>query len=183
MEQTTAHILQRTREWVGQVVIGLQLCPFAARPYKQELIRYQLSTARDNDQLILDLSAELQLLLDSSPEEIETTVLVHPYMLTDFFDYNDFLALADDVLCDANLEGVFQIASFHPQYQFAGSEPDDISNYSNRSPYPMLHLLREESVSQAVASHPDIETVPEQNIARLQDLGHQGFRAHWNPEG
>lgn len=161
--------IAQTRCWVKQVVIGLNLCPFARREWDNDTIRYTLSEADSAEALLMALAGELQWLREH--EEVETTLLIHPKALTDFSDYNDFLGVCDALLADLGLEGEFQIASFHPEYQFAGTDICDVENYSNRAPYPMLHLLREASVESAVAGYPEVERVPERNIARLREQG------------
>ena len=135
------------------------------------------SAARTPDELVADLQRELETLAEATPEKIETTLLIHPHVLTDFLDYNDFLDVADGVVEALHLDGVLQVASFHPRYQFEGSAPDDISNYSNRSPYPTLHLLREQSVEQALQAMPDAEKIYQRNIETLQRIGHEGWDA------
>lgn len=163
-----------TRTWLEKAVIGLNLCPFA-KPIRNR-IRYAVSEADTPEALRADLMDELQTLAEADPEEIETTLLIHPLVLADFLDYNDFLDVADDTLADLDLVGEIQIASFHPRYQFAGTEPDDIENYTNRSPYPMLHLLREASVEAAVDGYPDTAQINEKNIETMRALGHEGWR-------
>ncbi len=167
--------LAETRAWVERAVIGLQLCPFARAPQVRGTVRYALSAAVDEEALIVDLVDELNRLAAEPPERIETTLLVHPHVLSDFDDYNDFLELADEALAALDLEGVIQIASFHPDYRFAGSEPDDIANATNRSPFPTLHLLREESVERALASFAEPEAIYEANIATMEKLGAEGW--------
>jgi hypothetical protein len=169
-------VLRHTQEWLDKVVIGLNLCPFAGAAQANNSIRFAVSSAQTEEQLVTDLSREMLALAEQSPRETETTLLIHPAVLTEFSQYNDFLDLADAMLDQLYLTGVLQVASFHPDYQFADSAPDAIENYSNRSPYPMLHLLREESVSQAVDSHPDIASIPETNIATLRKLGRKGWQ-------
>jgi hypothetical protein len=171
-----AEVVAATQEWLEKAVIGLNLCPFAKAVHTNDLIRYAVSPAETPEDLLGDLLRELDLLASADPNEIETTLLIHPGVLTDFLDYNDFLAVADAAVADLGLEGILQIASFHPQYQFAGTGPDDIESYTNRSPYPMLHLLREESVERAVASVPDAAEIYERNIATLRRLGHEGWK-------
>jgi hypothetical protein len=168
-----------TRAWVERVVIGLQLCPFAPAPALKGAIRYVASEATTPEALLEDLAVEMQRLVASSPEELETTLLVHPQVLQDFEDYNDFLAVADELLGALGLEGELQIASFHPQYRFADTEADDIGNATNRSPYPTLHLLREESIARAVDSFGDTSAISVSNIATLEALGHEGLEAIW----
>ncbi|TVP57776.1 MAG: DUF1415 domain-containing protein [Halomonadaceae bacterium] len=167
----------QTRQWVERVVVGLNLCPFARKPLAAGQVRIAVSDARTEEALLETLNEEL-LWLEAQPvSEAETTLLVVPHILADFLDYNDFLHLANGLLQRFGWEGEFQIASFHPQYQFAGTEPEDAENYSNRSPMPMLHLLREASLDQAVASHPAPEQIPERNIAALNQLGQPALAA------
>jgi hypothetical protein len=169
-------IIASTRQWLEKAVIGLNLCPFARAVYVREQIRYVVSGAETPEALLAELLGELQALAAADPERIETTLLIHPRTLTDFLDYNDFLGVADAAVEGLGLSGILQIASFHPRYQFAGSGPDDVENYTNRSPYPMLHLLRESSVERAVATFPDAAGIYEKNIATLRRLGIQGWR-------
>jgi hypothetical protein len=158
-----------TRQWLEEVVIGLNLCPFARKELVNNRIRFVVSSTDSEGALLADLQAELRF-LDEHPET-ETTLLIHPGLLASFDDYNEFLAVADELLELLELDGVYQVASFHPDYRFAGTGPDDAENYTNRSPFPMLHLLREDSVAQAVDSHPDPDSIPERNIALMQQLG------------
>jgi hypothetical protein len=169
-------VLAGTRAWLERAVIGLELCPFARAVYIGDRIRFSVSAARDEDALLEDLTRELSI-LDSTPEQrCETTLLIHPRVLSDFMDYNAFLDVADRKVDSLGLRGEIQIASFHPRYQFAGTTPDDIGNYTNRSPYPMLHLLREASVERAVAAVPDAAVIFERNIETLRRLGVDGWR-------
>lgn len=168
--------IAETQRWLQRAVIGLNLCPFAKAVVAKQQVRFVLSDAEAADDLLQTLGEELALLRDTPAEEIDTTLIVHPRVLTDFLDYNDFLDLADGLVESMDLEGVLQVASFHPEYQFAGSEPDDIANYTNRSPYPTLHLLREDSVSRAVAAFPDPEAIVERNVEALVRLGREGWR-------
>ncbi len=172
-------LVAATRTWLERAVIGLNLCPFAKAVHLKNQIRYAVSAAQTPEDLLADLIAELQLLQAADPSTIETTLLLHPRVLGDFLDYNDFLELADAAVAGEELEGVIQVASFHPQYQFAGTQPEDIDNYSNRSPYPMLHLLREASIDRAVAAFPDAGRIFERNIETLRRLGHAGWRRLW----
>jgi hypothetical protein len=169
-------IIAHTRAWIEKAVIGLNLCPFAKAVYVKEQIRYVVSPAQDTDQLLADLERELRFLHASDPARIDTTLLIHPQVLQDFLDYNDFLGVADAVLEALSLDGDIQIASFHPDYRFAGTAPDDIENFTNRSPYPILHLLREESIDRAVAAFPEAETIYEKNMEMLRRLGHAGWK-------
>jgi uncharacterized protein len=164
-----------TRRWIEAVVIGLNLCPFARRPFDSNQIRFAVSDATDAATLIADLTRELEALAAAPADEVETTLLIHPNVLTDFFDYNDFLDVADGLIEELDLEGVVQIASFHPQYQFAGTPPEAVENYTNRSPYPMLHLLREESVGRAVETLADPDEVPRRNVETMRRLGREGI--------
>lgn len=175
-------VIAATRKWLELAVIGLNLCPFAKAVHVKKQIRYVHSTAQDTESLLADLIAELRLLDAVDPGEIDTTVLIHPDVLHDFLDYNDFLEVADEALARLDLEGVIQIASFHPDYQFAGTARNDISNHTNRSPFPILHLLREVSIERAVEAVPDAEDIFERNIETLQKLGKKGWKelqAQW----
>ena len=170
-------IEETTRSWVKTVVIGLNLCPFAKREEVRGRIRYVVSKASDEEQLLFDLHTELELILRD--DTIETTLLIHPQVLQDFYEYNDFFVYTDGLLEQMDLEGVFQIASFHPDYQFADTLPEDVENYTNRSPYPMLHILREASLSLVIDSHPDIADIPEQNMRLMRDMGAEKMRVLW----
>jgi hypothetical protein len=172
-----ARVLAETRAWVDRAVIGLNLCPFAKAPQVKGQLRYVVSHAHDAEALLADLITELQTLAQIDPEQIETTLLVHPGVLADFLDFNDFLDLADAALEELGLDGVIQIASFHPHYQFAGTAPDDVDNATNRSPHPTLHLIREASLDRAVAAIPDASSIFDANIATLRQLGAEGWRA------
>lgn len=164
-------VIAATRRWLQSAVIGLDLCPFARPVHEQGRIRYQVSSASTEKALAQDLAAELRFLAAAEPASVETTLLIHPGVLDRFLDYNEFLDRADDVLIAEGLEGTLQIASFHPRYQFAGTASDDVSNCTNRSPFPMLHLLREASIEGAIASHPDPSRIYERNIESLRRLG------------
>jgi len=176
---STQEIIAATKDWLEKAVIGLNLCPFARAVYVNDQIRYVVSDAAAPEALLADLLAELRFLETADPAKTDTTLLIHPDALTDFLDYNDFLEIAEAAVADLGLEGVLQVASFHPDYQFAGTAPDDIENSTNRSPYPMLHLLREESVERAVAAFPDAAEIFEKNIATLRLLGHAGWKRLW----
>lgn len=172
-----ATILADTRRWIERAVIGLNLCPFARAVYVKDQVRIVVSHARHLDAFLDELDSELSLLKDTPANEIDTTLLVHPSLFPDFFVFNDFLNVVDDVVAEHELEGVIQVASFHPLFQFEDVEPDDISNATNRSPYPTLHLLREDSVERAVATEGgDADAIVERNIATLHDLGHDGWK-------
>lgn len=169
----SAQVIQQVKIWLEQVVIGLNLCPFAKRPYQQKQVKIAVSTASDDGALLQDLRQQLKLLENTPIETTETSVLVVANHLQDFYDYNDFLNLADALIEQYNWQGVFQIASFHPHYQFAGTAPNDAENLTNKAPYPILHILRESSLDKAVKSHPDVDGIPEQNIAKMNQLTKQ----------
>jgi len=167
--------IAETRKWLEQIVIGLNLCPFAKAVCVKDQVRFVLSDATTPEALVEELAEELILLRDTPAEQIDTTLIVHPDVLTDFLEYNDFLDNADAAIEALDLQGILQVASFHPQYQFAGVAPDDVSNYTNRAPYPTLHLLREDSVERAVAAFPDPDVIVERNIETLDKLGIEGW--------
>lgn len=160
-------------------VIGLNLCPFAEMPYRSNRVWFAVSEQRSAAGLLADLRSELLALACADPISRETTLLIHPWVLADFTEYNDFLGICDSVVAEMNLEGELQVASFHPQYQFAGSQAEDIENYTNRSPYPMLHLLREASVERAVEAVGNTEEIYRRNIRTLRALGHAGWQRLW----
>ena len=168
-------IVAATRKWLERAVIGLNLCPFAKSVYVKEQVRYVVSNASTPEQLLETLMNELQHLSDTSPEQVDTTLLIHPFVLTDFEDYNEFLDVADVAVEDLQLEGELQVASFHPDYQFADTDANDIANYTNRAPYPILHLLREDSIARAVDAFPQAEEIFEKNIDTMEKLGHDGW--------
>ena len=174
---TDEQVLAQTRHWLEKAVIGLNLCPFAKSVYVKNQVRLVVSHARHADDLLEELDRELDLLIATPAAEIDTTLLIHPTLFEDFLDFNDFLEIAEGVVDEHELEGVVQLASFHPQFQFDGTEPDDIGNYTNRAPFAMLHLLREVSVERAVEAFPDAESIFEQNIATLEKLGSEGWKA------
>lgn len=165
-----------TRRWLERAVIGLNLCPFAKAVVAKGQVRYVLSAAATPEALLEELAYELVRLQQTEPEQVDTTLLIHPQVLTDFLDYNDFLDTADAAVEALELEGEIQVASFHPDYQFADTAYDDVGNCSNRSPYPMLHLLREASVERAVAAFPDPDAIVERNLETLEKLGIEGWR-------
>ena len=179
MSETHAEMIADTREWLVRAVIGLNLCPFAKAVHIKGQVRYVVSDATSEEALLADLLHELESLYDADPEQVETTLLIHPYVLTDFLDYNQFLDVADAAVSELEMDGEIQVASFHPDYQFAGSGPDDIENFSNRAPYPTLHLLRETSIAKAVAAFPDAASIYERNIETLRRLGHAGWKQLW----
>ena len=169
-------VIAITRQWVDRAVIGLNLCPFAKGVQAKGQVHYAVSRAKRPDDLLVDLIRELKALARADPNDRDDTLLIHPYVLSDFHAFLAFLDIAEATLHDLKLEGVLQLASFHPGYQFEGTEPDDISNYTNRSPYPTVHLLRESSIDRAVAAFPEAATIFEQNIATVRALGHEGWR-------
>jgi hypothetical protein len=175
--------ISATRQWIQSVVIGLNLCPFARKVFDAEKIRYAVTEATDSEALRSALAEELRRLIATPRSEIETAILIHPHVLADFLDYNDFLAEADDLLDELDLTGVIQIASFHPAYQFAGTRSDDVENFTNRSPYPMLHLLREESVTEVASDPRMLDDIPQRNIATLRRLGRAGIAKLLLPKG
>lgn len=174
---TDEQVLTATRLWLEKAVIGLNLCPFAKAVYIKSQVRLVVSHARHADDLLEELDRELDLLVATPAAEIDTTLLIHPTLFDDFLDFNDFLEIAEGVVDEHGLEGVVQLASFHPKFQFDGTDPDDISNYTNRAPFAILHLLREESVARAVQAFPDADAIFEDNIRTLEKLGHQGWQA------
>lgn len=175
MNETHDAALVATQRWLERAVIGLNLCPFAKAVYVKQQVRFVLSVATTPEALLEELGNELVLLRDTPAEDIDTTLLIHPQVLGEFLDYNDFLDDADALIEALDLDGEIQVASFHPQYQFAGTEPDDIENCSNRSPFPMLHLLREDSVARAVEAFPDPDAIVERNLETLRRLGRDGW--------
>jgi len=174
---TNEEAIAATRLWLERAVIGLNLCPFAKGVHVKNQIRYVVSAAQTPDELLRDVLSELELLAETPRDKIDTTLLIHPHVLTDFLDYNDFLEVVDAALEEVDLAGELQVASMHPHYQFADTKPDDITNFTNRSPYPTLHLLREDSIEEAVAAFPEAEMIFEKNIETLRKLGHEGWDA------
>jgi hypothetical protein len=172
-------VVSGTRRWLERSVIGLNLCPFAESAYRADRVRFYVSEQRSAAGLLQDLRSELISLHAADPKHCETALLIHPWTLNDFLEYNDFLDVCDATVGELGLEGELQVASFHPQYQFAGTASDDIENYTNRSPYPMLHLLREASVERAIAAVGDTDEIYRRNIRTLRDLGHAGWRRLW----
>lgn len=170
-----------TRRWLERAVIGLNLCPFAKAVYVKQQVKFVLSAATTPEALLEELAYELVWLDRADPEQTDTTLLIHPHVLGDFLDYNDFLDQADAAVDALGLEGEIQVASFHPDYQFAGTHYDEASNCSNRSPYPTLHLLREASVERAVDAYPDPDVIVERNMDTLEKLGSDGYRKLLEP--
>jgi len=178
------NIISSVRRWLEEAVIGLNLCPFAKRELVNDRIRFSMSDATSEEQLLSSLITELELL--NKDDSIETTLLIHPGVLQNFYDYNEFLDVADGLLIEMDLEGIYQIASFHPDYQFADTDFDDVENFSNRSPYPLLHIIREESLELAIAGYPNADGIPERNIALLKEMGKDKmqamFKSYFNNE-
>jgi len=172
---TESAVVQATRQWVEEEVVGYNLCPFSKRELVRGNVRFVVTDAGTEDQLLQAVHAELQHLEDNP--DTETTLLIHPDVLGDFEAYNGFLDVADGLLAYLEMEGIYQIASFHPDYRFEGTEPDAAENYTNRSPYPMLHLLREASLEAAIAGYPDVEGIPGRNIELMEKLGAEKMRA------
>ncbi|WP_448982505.1 DUF1415 domain-containing protein [Neisseria sicca] len=168
-------VTDHTRQWLEKAVIGLNLCPFAKAPHVKNLVRISVSQARHLDGFLEDLDRELQLLGDTPADELETTLLVHPTLFPDFDTFNQMLDIADAAVVDNGLEGIVQIAPFHPDFQFEGTDSDDIGNYTNRSPYPTLHLIREDSIAKAAQAFPDASAIFERNITLLEKMGHEGW--------
>lgn len=171
----SATVTDHTRQWLEKAVIGLNLCPFAKAPHVKNLVRISVSQARHLDGFLEDLDRELQLLGDTPADELETTLLVYPALFPDFDTFNQMLDIADAAVVDNGLEGIVQIAPFHPDFQFEGTNSDDIGNYTNRSPYPTLHLIREDSIAKAAQAFPDASAIFERNIALLEKMGHEGW--------
>lgn len=176
-EYDEATVVQDTVRWLERAVIGLNLCPFAKGVHTKGQIHYAVSRATDGRGLLEDLQRELEALAEASPEKRDTTLLIAPQAFPDFLDFNDFLELADELVEAVDLAGILQVAPFHPRFQFEGTEPDDVSNCTNRAPYPTLHLLREESIDRAVEAFPEAEEIFERNIEVLERLGAQGWAA------
>jgi hypothetical protein len=167
--------IEAVKRWVDSVVIELNLCPFARRELVRNRVRFCVTEAQTEAQLLAALQVELELL--TADDSVETTLLIHPGVLQDFYDYNQFLDSADELLLQLELDGIYQVASFHPDYQFADTDPDDVENYTNRSPYPLLHLIREASLTRAIDSYPDSDLIPERNIALLKSMGRKQMQA------
>jgi len=175
MNPTPEQAIAQTRAWVDRAVIGLNLCPFAKAVQVKGQVRYVVCEAADAKTLLVALQDEMRLLAESPASELDTTLLIHPFVLQDFLDYNDFLDVADALLEEMDLVGVLQVASFHPDYQFEGTPVNDVTNATNQSPYPTLHLLREDSVDRAVDAFAEPETIFEANMRTLEDLGEDGW--------
>jgi hypothetical protein len=169
--------IEDTQLWLTRAVVGLNLCPFAKAVMAKGQVRYVVTELTEPEQVLKLLQTEMQTLVDADPDTLDTTLLIAPYLLPHFVDFNEFLFDCDAVLLGMNLEGVLQIADFHPGYQFAGTAPDDVENLTNQSPYPTLHLLREDSVSRAVQAFPDAALIYERNTALLREMGTAGWQA------
>ena len=180
-DATDAQIVEAVRHWLSRAVIGLNLCPFAKSVYVKDQVRYVVSPATGYEDLLDELERELRGLADADPAQTDTTLLIVPHALADFLAYNDFLYFAERLLRSLRLAGTLQIASFHPDYQFEGTEADDIENYTNRAPYPILHLLREDSIARAAEAFPDAADIYERNQATMRRLGIDGYR-RWMSE-
>jgi len=180
MAEHTINELERmatedTQKWLLDAVVGLNLCPFAKAVVVKDMVRYRVCPSSQPDDVLAMLREELQHLAAADPDKLDTTLLIAPHALPDFLDFNDFLADCDEVLMDLELDGVLQVADFHPLYQFGGTEVDDVENFTNRTPYPTLHLLREASIDKAVEAYPDASLIFERNIEVLNKLGHAGW--------
>ena len=169
--------IEDTQKWLLEAVVGLNLCPFAKSVVVKDMVRYRVCTSAEPADLLALLREELQYLAEADPDQLDTTLLIAPKVLPDFLDFNDFLADCEDALIELALEGVLQVADFHPHYQFGGTDIDDIENFTNRTPYPTLHLLREASLDKAVEVYPDASLIFERNIEVLNKLGHVGWTA------
>jgi hypothetical protein len=169
--------IEDTQKWLLEAVVGLNLCPFAKAVVVKDMVRYRVCASSDPADVLAMLREELQHLAEAAPDKLDTTLLIAPNALPNFLDFNDFLADCDEVLIDLELDGVLQVADFHPHYQFGGTEVDDIENFTNRTPYPTLHLLREASIDKAVEAYPDASLIFERNIDVLNKLGHEGWKA------
>jgi uncharacterized protein len=167
--------VELTKNWVEKIVIGLNLCPFAKPVFIKNQIKFILSEAKNPNELTKDFLEELNFLSGIEGDDTETTILIHPFVLQDFADYLDYVDYANDLIYQAGLEGTFQIASFHPDYQFENTAPTDIENYTNRSPLPMLHILREDTLEKAIRTYPNVEDIPSNNIEKLKTLGLDGL--------
>jgi uncharacterized protein len=169
--------IEDTQKWLLEAVVGLNLCPFAKAVVVKDMVRYRVCASSDPADVLAMLCEELQHLPESDPDKLDTTLLIAPNALPDFLDFNDFLEDCDNVLVDLELEGVLQVADFHPRYQFGGTQADDVENFTNRTPYPTLHLLREASIDKAVEAYPDAALIFERNIEVLNKLGREGWEA------
>lgn len=169
-------VIAHTKHWLEKAVIGLNLCPFAKAPYNKGQVRIAVSHAKHLDGFLEDLDRELQHLLTTAPDELATTLLIHPHLFDDFLLFNDVTELADQAILDNQAEGILQIAPFHPAFQFEGTNINDVSNYTNRSPYPTLHLIREADIARAAEAFPDASVIFERNIRLLEEMGEEGWQ-------
>ena len=170
MNRSTVEIAEQVNQWLNDVVIGLNLCPFAAKPQRNKQIKIYVSGASQEEALLEDILTQLMELDSTTAEELETTLVVVPNMLSDFYDYNLFIDWVEALIRQQNWEGVFQLATFHPDYCFGGTDPEDDENLTNRSPYPVFHLIREESMEKVLKHYPNPEAIPDTNIARVESL-------------
>jgi hypothetical protein len=170
-----AEIVLSVQKWVKTFVVEMNLCPFAKHELLNDRVRFATTGSTTEEQLLMSLQDEFELL--NNDPAVETTLLIHANVLQDFDDYNQFLSYADRLILEMELEGIYQVASFHPDYQFGGTNPDDAENFTNRSPYPMLHLIREASLERAIAKHPDVNQIPARNVALMNSLGHNKLQA------
>ena len=167
--------IEDTQKWLLEAVVGLNLCPFAKAVVVKDMVRYRVCASANPADVLAMLREELRHLAEADPDQLDTTLLIAPKALPDFLDFNEFLADCDDVLIDLALDGVLQVADFHPRYQFGGTDVDDIENFTNRTPYPTLHLLREASMDKAVEAYPDASLIFERNMEVLNKLGRAGW--------
>jgi len=172
---SSGQIEQITRQWVETMVVGLNLCPFAAPVVRDNSLRYAVTQAQESESLVAAFLAEIELILAADEKDISTTLFIVPAGLEDFYDYLDYLRLFEELLQEAGLEGVLQLASFHPGYLFAGVPEDDLSHWSNRSPWPAFHIIREAEMGRALTHYANPEQIPERNIQRLRELGRAGL--------
>ncbi len=177
ISETERITIEDTQRWLLQAVVGLNLCPFAKAVVTKNLVRYRVCLSTEPADVLKLLREELQHLSSTDELLLDTTLLIAPHLLPDFYEFNAFLSDCEDVLLDMNLEGVLQIADFHPHYTFAGEDPQGMSHFTNRTPYPTLHLLRESSIDKAVAAYPDAALIYERNMALLEKMGPEGWAA------
>ncbi len=168
--------IDAVKHWLDEIVIGLNFCPFAAKPRRNKQIRYICSQATSSEDLLIDLQEELTLLDQTPATEIETTLLIISKMLADFSDYNQFLDLVDELLVQCEWEGIFQVASFHPDYSFADTEPDSVDNLTNRSPFPVLHIIREDSIEKVIKNITSADEIYKQNIQTIRNLSSEQIK-------
>jgi hypothetical protein len=176
-------VIAAMRQWLEKAVIGLNLCPFAKAVYVKNQVRFVVSEARHVDAFLEELDRELDYLAAADPQAVDTTLLIHPTLFPDFLAFNEVTGIAEEAVVEHELEGVLQVASFHPAFQFEDTAPDDMGNYTNRAPFPTLHLIREESLARAVAAYPDAESIYLRNIETMEKLGLEGWLALGIPDG